>query len=121
MSDPQTSGTAFTGTNTLTAQDAYGNTVTGFSAVTNNVTVTSSLTGTITGLSGTDKLSSAGDFSSGVANLSSLGLKFTGTSGSGTFTFSPATGAPVTSGSITLNSGAATKLIITGSGSQVAG
>ncbi|WP_459471052.1 invasin domain 3-containing protein [Aquirufa beregesia] len=121
MSDPQTSGTAFTGTNTLTAQDAYGNTVTGFSAATNNVTVTSSLTGTITGLSGTDKLSSAGDFSSGVANLSSLGLKFTGTSGSGTFTFSPATGAPVTSGSITLNSGAATKLIITGSGSQVAG
>ncbi|WP_205753045.1 Ig-like domain-containing protein [Aquirufa beregesia] len=121
MSDPQTSGTAFTGTNTLTAQDAYGNTVTGFSAATNNVTVTSSLTGSITGLSGTDKLSSASDFSSGVANLSSLGLKFTGTSGSGTFTFSPATGAPVTSGSITLNSGAATKLIITGSGSQVAG
>ncbi|MHA8054289.1 hypothetical protein, partial [Aquirufa sp. OSTEICH-129A] len=91
LAGPQTSGVAFTGTNTLTAQDAYGNVVTGFNASTNNVTVSSSLIGSITGLSGTNKLNGAGDFSSGVANLTSLGLMFTGTSGSGSFTFSPAT------------------------------
>ncbi|MHA8100181.1 hypothetical protein VR479_12890, partial [Aquirufa aurantiipilula] len=56
IAGPQTSGTGFTGTNTLTAQDAYGNTVTGFNASSNNVTVTTSLTGSITGLSGTNKL-----------------------------------------------------------------
>ncbi|MHA8102759.1 hypothetical protein PQG46_13060, partial [Aquirufa nivalisilvae] len=50
LATPQISGTAFTGTNTLTAQDAYGNTVTTFAANTNNVTVTSTLTGTISGL-----------------------------------------------------------------------
>ncbi|MFL0163065.1 Ig-like domain-containing protein, partial [Aquirufa salirivi] len=121
LASSQTSGTAFTGTNTLTAQDAYGNTVTGFSAASNNVTVTASLTGSITGLSGTNKLNNAGDFTSGVANLTNLGLIYTGASGSGTFTFSPVTGAPVTSGAITVNSGAATKLIITGTGTQTAG
>ncbi|WP_269009631.1 invasin domain 3-containing protein [Aquirufa ecclesiirivi] len=121
IAGPQTSGTAFTGTNTLTAQDAYGNTVTGFNASTNNVTVTSSLTGSITGLSGTNKLNNAGDFTSGVANLTTLGLIYTGASGSSTFTFSPVTGAPVTSGAITVNSGAATKLVITGTGTQTAG
>ncbi|MHA8062375.1 hypothetical protein PQG22_13995, partial [Aquirufa beregesia] len=40
LASPQTNGTAFTGTNTLTAQDAYGNTATGFNANTNNITVT---------------------------------------------------------------------------------
>ncbi|MDF5691829.1 hypothetical protein, partial [Aquirufa aurantiipilula] len=32
LASPQVNGTAFTGTNTLTAQDAYGNTVTSFNA-----------------------------------------------------------------------------------------
>ncbi|WP_164969669.1 beta strand repeat-containing protein, partial [Aquirufa rosea] len=121
LSGPQTNGVAFTSTNTLTAQDAYGNTVTGFDASSNNVTVTTSLTGTISGLSGTNKLTSASDFVNGVADLSILGLKYTGTSGTGTFTFSPSTGAPVTSSSLTINSGAATKLVISGSGTQTAG
>ncbi|MHA8062350.1 hypothetical protein PQG22_13870, partial [Aquirufa beregesia] len=123
LASPQTNGTAFTGTNTLTAQDAYGNTVTTFAANTNNVTVTSTLTGAITGLgSGVNNvLNQAGDFTSGVANLTSLGLKFTGTSGSGTFTFTPATGTAATSSSVTINAGAATKLVVTGSGTQTAG
>ncbi|WP_164969666.1 beta strand repeat-containing protein, partial [Aquirufa rosea] len=121
LASPQTNGSAFTGTNTLTAQDAYGNTVTSFAANTNNVTVTTSLSGSISGLSGTNKLSSAGDFTSGVANLTSLGLIFTGTSGSGTFTFTPASGTAVTSSSITINAGAATKLVVTGTGTQTAG
>ncbi|WP_205753199.1 hypothetical protein, partial [Aquirufa beregesia] len=98
-------GTAFTGTNTLTAQDAYGNTVTSFNANANNITVSTSLTGSISGLGsgGNNILNQAGDFTSGVANLTSLGLTFTGTSGTGTFTFTPATGTAVTSSSITVN------------------
>ncbi|WP_166233197.1 hypothetical protein, partial [Aquirufa beregesia] len=103
----------FTGTNSLTAQDAYGNTVTSFDASSNNITVSTSLSGAITGLSGTNKLSSAGDFSSGVASLTSLGLKYTGAVGSGTFTFTPVSGTAVTSGSIDINSGSANKFIIT--------
>ncbi|MHA8065021.1 hypothetical protein, partial [Aquirufa aurantiipilula] len=67
LATPQVNATAFTGTNTLTAQDAYGNTVSSFDASANNVTVTTSLTGTISGLSGANKLSSAGDFTAGVA------------------------------------------------------
>ncbi|MHA8054287.1 hypothetical protein, partial [Aquirufa sp. OSTEICH-129A] len=102
------------------AQDAYGNTVSSFDASTNNVTVTTSLTGAITGLSGTNKLNNAGDFVSGVANLSAA-LTYTGASGTGTFTFTPATGTGVTSSTITINSGAATKLVITGSATQTAG
>ncbi|MDF0694885.1 invasin domain 3-containing protein, partial [Aquirufa sp. BABACH-43C] len=121
LASPQINGTAFTGTNTLTAQDAYGNTVTGFSAVGNNITVSTTLTGAITGLSGTNILSSAGDFSSGVANLTSLGMIFSGTSGAGTFTFTPASGTAVTSGSVTINPGAATRLVVTGSATQTAG
>ncbi|MHA8105416.1 invasin domain 3-containing protein [Aquirufa nivalisilvae] len=121
LASPQVNGTAFTGTNTLTAQDAYGNTVSSFDASANNVTVTTSLTGAISGLSGTNKLTNAGDFVSGVANLTSLGLKFTGTSGSGSFTFTPASGTAATSSSITVSPGAATKLVVTGTGTQTAG
>ncbi|MCZ2481309.1 hypothetical protein, partial [Aquirufa nivalisilvae] len=113
---PQTSGTAFSGTNSLTAQDAYGNVVTGFDASTNNITVSTSLTGSISGLSGTNKLNNAGDFVSGVANISSL--TFTGTSGTGTFTFTPASGTAVTSGSVSIGAGSATKFIVTGTGTQ---
>src|SRR5205085_1557605 len=85
----------------------YGNTKTTFDASANNVTVTTSLTGAITGLSGTNILNNAGDFTSGVANLTSLGLKFTGTAATGTFTFTPASGTAVTSGNVVMNPGAA--------------
>src|SRR5947199_10688029 len=39
LTTPQTSGAAFTGTNTVTAQDAFGNVITGFSAAADNVTL----------------------------------------------------------------------------------
>ncbi|MDF5691824.1 hypothetical protein, partial [Aquirufa aurantiipilula] len=91
-----------------------------FDASANNVTVTTSLTGTISGLSGANKLSSAGDFTAGVANLTSQ-LIFTGTVGTGTFTFTPQSGTAVTSGSVQVSSGAATHLMITGNASQNAG
>ncbi|MHA8056966.1 hypothetical protein VR611_13580, partial [Aquirufa nivalisilvae] len=83
LAGPQINGVGFTGTNSLTALDAYSNVVTGFDASTNNITVSTSLSGSISGLSGTNKLNSASDFVSGVANLSSLGLKYTGAVGSG--------------------------------------
>jgi Domain of unknown function DUF11 len=116
LTSPQTNGSAFTGTNTLTAQDAYGNTVTSYSAATNNVTIAanSPLTGTVSGLSGGNKLTGAGDFVSGVANLTTLGITYTGNANSGTFTATSAS--PVytgTSGSVTINPGAISKLVVT--------
>ncbi|MHA8052659.1 invasin domain 3-containing protein [Aquirufa sp. OSTEICH-129A] len=121
LANTQAIGVAFTGTNTLTALDAYGNTVSTFDASLNNITVSASLTGTITGLSGTNKLNAVGDFINGIANLTNLGLKFTGTAGTGTLTFTPATGTAVTSTNINFTSGSATKLIITGASNQAAG
>ena len=109
---PQTSGTAFTGTNTLTAQDASGNTVTLFDASANNVTVTSPEGGTISGLgSGANNvLNQAGNFVNGVANLTTLGMIFSGTAGNHTFTATSADSKTGTSGAVTINAGAAAKL-----------
>lgn len=86
---PQTSGETFIGENTVTALDAYDNVITNYNAGTtvNNVRVSTSLKGTISGLSGINILNRAGDFVNGVANLTRLGLKFTGREGVGTFTF----------------------------------
>ena len=123
LASPQTNGSAFTGTNTLTAQDVLNQTITAFDASTNNVTITanSPLTGAISGLSGTNKLTSAGDFSSGVANLTTLGMIYTGNAATGTFTATSADSKTGTSGSVQINAGAATHLVITGSSSQTAG
>jgi hypothetical protein len=124
IASPQTSGVAFTGTNTVTAQDSWSNTVTGFDASASPVTMTSSLTGTIEGLGSlnTAVLNQAADFSSGVANLTTQGMIFTGASGSGTFTAtSTSPAATGTSGSVTINAGTATRLVITGQSTQTAG
>ena len=105
LASPQTSGIPFAGTNTVTAQDAFGNTVPSFNASTNNVTIapTGALSGgTISGLSGGNKLTGAGDFVSGVATLTTL--TYTGATGTGTFT-ATATGASGTSGSVTITTG----------------
>ncbi len=117
MASPQTDGVAFTGTNTLTAEDAYGNTVTSFNAATNNVTITSNgslSSGTVSGLgsSGNNVLDQAGDFSSGVADLTGK-MIYTGKTGTGTFTASAATGgASGTSGNVTINVGAASQVLV---------
>jgi hypothetical protein len=93
LASPKINGVAFTGLNTRTAEDADGNTV-GFDASTNNVTIAANLplTGTVSGLSGGNKLTVAGDFTSGVANLTAHGMIYTGNADSGTFTASAATG-----------------------------
>jgi hypothetical protein len=117
LASPQTNGVAFTGTNTLTAQDDYWNTVTTFNAATSNVTVTTSLSGTITGLggTGTNIMNQAGDFVSGVANLTTLGLKYTGAIGSGTFTATSG-GKSTTSSSIAIVAGTASRLVLRAAG-----
>ena len=124
LTSPQTNGAAFTGTNTVTAQDSWGNTVTGFDASATPVTLTPSLSGAVTGLGSGDNavLNQLADFSSGIANLTSQGMIYTGTTGSGTFTASSTT--PVatgTSNSITISAGTATRLVITGQATQTAG
>ena len=91
LSDPQVNGLAFTGSNILTAKDVSGNTITGFDASANNVTISTSLSGAISGLPGGSTLTAAGDFILGIADLTSHGLTYTGTSGSGTFTATSAT------------------------------
>ena len=52
LATPQTNAVAFTGANTLTALDNWGNAITGFDASASNVTITgvSPLTGTVSGL-----------------------------------------------------------------------
>jgi hypothetical protein len=105
LTSPQINDVAFRGVNTLTAQDAYGNTV-GFDASANNVSIGANLPliGVISGLSGGNTLTGAGDFSSGVANLTALGIKYTGNTDSGTFTATAATGGYTgSSGSVTIN------------------
>ena len=120
----QTDGVAFTGTNSLTAQDVGGNTITSFNASTNNVTVTavSPLTGAVSFTSGAsgDVLNAAGDFSSGVANLTSLGMTYTGNATTGTFTATSGS-ATGTSGNVTIAVGALAKFAFTAAGSQTDG
>jgi hypothetical protein len=122
LATPQTNGVAFTGTNTLTAQDQYGNTVTTFNAAANNVTLTSTLTGIISGLGSgsTNVLNQAADFVSGVSNLAGK-MKFTGTTGTGTFTARSADLKTGTSGNVLMQSGVATRYVITGASTQTAG
>jgi hypothetical protein len=90
LASPQTDGLAFTGTNTLTAKDASGNTV-NFDASANNVTITTT-GGTVIGIHAGAVLNAAGDFSGGVADLTALGMTFTGNSGGHVFTATSATG-----------------------------
>src|SRR5439155_8677870 len=50
-------------------------------------------------------LNQARNFSSGVANLTTLGMKYTGSATTGTFTATSGTGKTGTSGSVTINGG----------------
>ncbi|MCX5680883.1 MAG: hypothetical protein NT079_01120, partial [Candidatus Omnitrophica bacterium] len=80
LSSPQASAVAFTGANTLIAEDAKGNTITTYDASVNNVAITVTPNdGIISGFSLGSTLSAAGDFVNGVADLTSLGMKFTST------------------------------------------
>ena len=114
LASPQINGQPFNGTNTLTALDEWGNTATSFNASTDNVTISENapLSGTVSGLGSADNdvLNQAGNFSSGVANLTAIGMIYTGTTTAGTFTATSSTGKTGTSGSVTITIGGATKL-----------
>ena len=123
LTSPQENALAFTGTNTLTAEDTYGNAVTSFDASTDSVSVTTSLSGAVSGLGSrfNHTLNQAADFTSGVATLTSK-LTYTGTVGTGTFTATAGvSGKTGTSDNVTMNVGAAAKYIIAGSSTQTAG
>ena len=99
--------TALTGTNSLTAEDTYGNTIPGFSAATTPVTFTTAPSGVaLSGLDGTGnaQLVAPSDFANGVANLSGK-LILSGTAGTYTVTAATAGGVS-TSALVTLSPGA---------------
>ncbi|HFE65123.1 MAG TPA: hypothetical protein ENK14_12035, partial [Caldithrix sp.] len=80
VTTPQIDGLPVSGTNTLTARDVYQNVKTDFDASATPVTIAkNSGPGTLSvkGLHGTsgDELNQADDFSQGVANLTSLGMR----------------------------------------------
>ncbi|MEX2457196.1 MAG: YDG domain-containing protein [Balneolaceae bacterium] len=123
---PQTNGIAFTGVNTLTATDIYSNVIKDFDASENVVTISTSgdlSEGTISGLSGDEnnEIDGAGDFTDGVANLTDLGLTYTGAAGSGQI--KATSGIVSDSEDLTINAGDAAKILVetenNGSGSVV--
>src|SRR5439155_26828131 len=87
------------------------------------LTPNSPLTGTVSALHGANVLNQAADFTNGVANLTTLGLAYTGNATSGGF-HAASTNAPVKSGdsaSITIDPGALDHFVVTNtSGSNVA-
>src|SRR5207247_7734595 len=84
----------FSGTNRLTAQDVYSNTVTGFDASANNVTLTanSPLTGTVSGLHGANDRKHTRVISSHDANSYTVCLTYTSNATASTFTATSANG-----------------------------
>jgi hypothetical protein len=104
---PQQSGLAFTGANTIIAQDSYGNPVTNFDASSDNVTVTANaLGGTVSGLGsgGNNVLNQFSDFVAGIANVTGK-LKYTSPVGATTFTAVNTTSKAGTSNSVQIVAG----------------
>ncbi|MFS8130860.1 MAG: beta strand repeat-containing protein [Candidatus Dojkabacteria bacterium] len=114
LTSPQSNKTAFSGVNTLTAFDTYGNIKTNFNAATDNITFSfSPIDGTLSGLAGASSnlLNNISDFTSGVANVTSR-IIFSGTSGNHTFTATSSTGKTITSNSIFIQPATATHLSV---------
>jgi len=109
LASPQANSLAFTGVNTLTAQDAEGNTLTTFDASVDNVRIVAHapLIGKVAGLGtgNNNVLNRATDFVAGVADLTAWGVKFYGNIATGTFTATSSTGATGTSGSVEVRRG----------------
>jgi len=125
LAGSEINNSVFTATNTLTAQDVSNNVLSTFTASANTVTLTanSQLTGVVSGLGtgANNVLNKATDFSGGVADLTALGMKYTGNLASGTFTATSANGKTGTSGSVTITFGSASKLVFTTSPGAAAG
>ena len=80
------------------------------------------MSGTVGGIHGASghTLDQAGDFASGIANLTALGITYTGTIGAGTFTATSAGGKTGTSGSVTIAVGTARAALSTVAGDPAA-
>ncbi|MDF5690458.1 gliding motility-associated C-terminal domain-containing protein [Aquirufa aurantiipilula] len=122
LQNPQVNQKPFYGTNLLIAQDEYGNPVSTFNAALNPIAISTSQGGTISGLSGGFRLVSSSDFSQGVANLTQLGMIYSGLVGQDMLTFSPSTGLSIQS-EIHIQSDLIkpTQLQISGDSTQIAG
>jgi hypothetical protein len=97
-------GVTFLGTNTLTAEDTYGNPITTFDASANNITMTAGaplVTASISGLGsgGLNVLDQATDFVLGVCNLTGK-MMYSGAPASGTFTATDSGAKTVTSSAV---------------------
>jgi len=82
----QTNRVAFIGTATITAKDAWDNTITNFDASSDNVTITSSIGAVYLDNSTPAVLDQAGDFASGVADVSGR-LEYRGPANGSTIIF----------------------------------
>lgn len=90
LTSPQNNKVGFTGSNTLTAYDIYGNIKKNFNASENNITFSvNPANGVLSGLSGAagNQLINSNDFVDGIANLTGK-LTYSGTSGEHIFTAS---------------------------------
>ncbi len=116
LASSQWNGQPFVGSDTVTALDAYGNTITGYSALADPVTISASpADGTISGLGleGAAVLDQPSDFVAGVADLSGT-MVFTGLAGSHTFTAtSQIEAATGTSAAVSVAAGAPTGCTLT--------
>lgn len=110
----QTVGSVFSSVSTLTAHDSWDNVATQFDASSNPVTIAANapLAGTVETGAGVSTLSGTSDFVSGVADLSSLGVRYDGTSGTGTLTATSVSSATGTSAPVTFAAGAPTQLVV---------
>ncbi|MHA8061244.1 gliding motility-associated C-terminal domain-containing protein [Aquirufa beregesia] len=122
LQNPQVNQKPFYGLNSLIAQDEYGNPVLAFNAAINPITVSASQGGVISGLSGGYRLTSSSDFNQGMANLTQLGMTYSGVNGLDVLTFSPTIGLS-TQSEILIQSDLIkpTQLLISGDSVQVAG
>lgn len=112
VTSPQRNRVVFTGTNTLTVLDIYGNAKTDFSAASDAITFTVSPGAVVEGLGGTGnaQLVASGDTSAGVANLTGK-LILRGAAGSYTLTATTASGRTVAA-SVDLRAGQLNNFVV---------
>ncbi|RXK50819.1 T9SS type B sorting domain-containing protein [Aquirufa rosea] len=92
LQSPQVLNTAFYGTNVLSALDEYNNPIIDFNASNNPVLIQSVKSANVTRLSGGNLLNLTSDFVKGRADLTSLGLRYSGVAGIDTLIFTPSSG-----------------------------
>lgn len=124
LDSPQTVSTGFTGVNTLTPRDPYQNTINDFHLRNTPVTltVTSPSTGTVVLVnSGNDRKLEPVDFVNGVADLTGLGLRYSGPTGVVTLRAAPQSGTPFVTSTVQIDAGALDNYVLAATGPITAG